>query len=61
MAKRVVIEVVDNETGEVVKTIDVTSRSDREVEKIDSGLNINMNHERYFTRIVKVTECLDGR
>ena len=44
------IEVVDETTNSVVKAIDCASQ--RQADRIESGLNINLNHERYFTRIV---------
>ena len=44
------IEVVDETTNSVVKAIDCASQ--RQADRIEAGLNINLNHERYFTRIV---------
>lgn len=44
------IEVVDEATNSVVKAIDCASK--RQADRIEAGLNINLNHERYFTRIV---------
>ena len=29
--------------------------SERRAERVDGGANINLNHEEFFTRIVKVT------
>lgn len=46
----VALEVVDGETGEVVRSIDMRGRGERAVDRIDDELNINLNHERYFTR-----------
>lgn len=46
-----VIQVVEYKTKEVVEEIDVTGRSVRSIDRIDDGININLNHEEYFTRI----------
>ena len=51
------VEIVDKD-GEVVKRSDVTGWSDRLVERLDDGLNRNMNHESYFTRIIRSTKKL---
>lgn len=47
------VEIVSYETGEVVKEFKPVS-SERRAEKLDNGVNINLNHEKYFTRIVEV-------
>jgi len=46
-----VIQIVEYKTSSVVKEIDVTGKLERQIEKIDSGININLNHEKFFTRI----------
>lgn len=46
------VEVVDANTDEVVKTIEAASL--RTAERIEDGMNINLNHMQYFTRIVEV-------
>ena len=46
------IEVVEYQTSYVVKTIDCEDKNERQVSQIDSGLNMNMNHDEFFTRIV---------
>ena len=48
------VEVVDAETNEVVKTLETANL--RTAERVEDGMNINMNHMRYFTRIVEPTE-----
>lgn len=48
------IEIVQHGVIEkVVKRIDVTSESERTIDKIETGLNINLNHESYFTRVIE--------
>lgn len=43
------IKVISYETKEVVEKIDVTGRSEREIERCERGLNINLNHDKYYT------------
>jgi hypothetical protein len=43
------VNVIDARTGVVVKTLETASK--RAAERIENGLNINMNHEHYFTEI----------
>ena len=45
------IEVVEFESGEVVSRMEASS--ERTAEKIDRGVNINLNHENYYTRITE--------
>ena len=43
------IEVVEAETDEVVKTIEAANL--RTAERTEDGMNINLNHMQFFTRI----------
>lgn len=43
------IKVIKADTGEVVKTLEAVT--ERAAERIDNGLNINMNHTDYYTVI----------
>ena len=43
------LEIKEYKTDKVVKRIDVTGKTDRMIDKIDSGMNINLNHEKYYT------------
>ena len=45
------VEVVEYATGKVVKSISVAGNT--AANRVDGGLNINLNHEKYFTRIVQ--------
>lgn len=51
MEKRV-LEVVETATNKVVREIDVTDHGARATEKIESGVNRNLNHEAFHTRLV---------
>lgn len=46
-----IIEVVEFDTGKVVKTLG--PMGDRNAEKCDDGMQHNLNHQRFFTRIVE--------
>ena len=52
--KTTVIEIVEHATLEVIKTVDVTGKSKRLMDKVDDGINRNLNHEEYFTRIAEI-------
>ena len=46
-APRRELRIVNRETGEVVSTVDVTGRSERTIERVETGMLINMNTERF--------------
>lgn len=46
------IEIVEIATGEVVDTIDVEGMGDRMISRVEGGMLINMDRERFFTRRV---------
>ena len=54
------LQVVAIVTGEIVKELDVTGRSDRDVDRIMRGMLINMNREKYFVRDTKDEEQSHG-
>jgi hypothetical protein len=45
------LEVVAFDGNKVVKRIDVTDKSEHQIERVEDGMNINLNHEAYFTRV----------
>lgn len=51
MSKRKYLEVVAFDGDRVVKRLDMTRKPERHVDKVDDGMNINLDHENYFTRI----------
>lgn len=53
------IEVIRYSDKEVVKRMDVSDKNDRAIDRIDSGININMNHEEYYTMIVESEKSLE--
>lgn len=44
------VEVIEDDTQEVVKTIECHTK--REAERVERGLLINLNHERFHANIV---------
>ena len=46
------VEVVDAESQEVIKSIECANL--RTAEKVEDGMNINLNHMSFFTRIREV-------
>lgn len=43
------LEIRKRENDEVVKRIDVTDKSERQIDRCEMGMNINLNHEEYYT------------
>lgn len=43
------LEVKSYDNGEVVKRIDVSNESDRSIDRIERGMNINLNHKDFYT------------
>lgn len=49
------MEIVEDETGEVVKSLPASSM--RQAERLENGANRNLNHNKYFTRIVESSKA----
>lgn len=45
------IEVVEYSGGRVVKQI-TCDHGERQADRIERGLNINLNHDRFYTRVI---------
>ncbi len=46
-----IVEVFEDKTGQVIKRIECAS--ERQSDKVNDGLQINLDYERYTTRVVK--------
>ena len=46
------VQVID-ENGDVIHTVDVDG-GERKAEKVEDGMNRNLNHEKYHTLIVEI-------
>lgn len=53
------IEVKDRESEEVIKRLDVTDVLAWKLERIESGIEINMNHDKYYISIANVENKLE--
>ena len=47
------IQVIRYKDKEVVKSLDVTGKTERQQDQVDRGLNMNLNHDEYFTRFLE--------
>ena len=45
------LEVRERTTDKVVNRIDVSNESERSIDRIERGMNINMNHADYYTEV----------
>lgn len=50
MSKFKYLEIVRMEGSKVVKRFDVTDKGERGIERLERGVNINLNHNEYFTQ-----------
>ena len=48
------VEIVDSETKEVIERMG--PMDERKAERVEAGASINLNHEKFFTRIVPESE-----
>ena len=44
------IEIKEFGTNKVVKRFDVTGKADRMIDKFDDGINIQLNHDKFYTQ-----------
>ena len=47
------IEIVRFEGNQVTHRIDVTGRGERGIERTEDGVNINLNHDKFYTKITE--------
>lgn len=41
------VQIINNETGEAEQSFDVTGESDRQIERLIRGIEINLDHAHY--------------
>lgn len=51
MSEAFFVEVLDEDSGEIVKRVECSS--EREAERVELGMLVNMNRDKFYTRIVK--------
>lgn len=50
MDKITELQIVERETGNVVESFDVAGYTARAVDKLAAGIDINLDHQRFYTR-----------
>lgn len=45
------LEIVKKETNEIVKRMDITNQSERQIERIEMGVLMNLNVKEYHIKI----------
>lgn len=50
---KLIIQVISYESGQSVKELDCTGKTERQVQTIENGMNRNLDHERFYTIIKK--------
>ncbi len=58
---KIYIEIIRYQDQECVKRLDVTSKTERQINTIENGMNRNLNHEEYFTKEVNTEKSLHER
>jgi hypothetical protein len=53
------IEIKEYDSENVVKRLDVSGKTDRSIEKIELGMNRNLNHDQFYTRVYESEVKLD--
>ena len=43
------LEIKNWEDGGVLRRIDVSAKTDRSIDKLESGMNINLNQDQFYT------------
>lgn len=52
------LEILCFEKKEVHQRINISSISERRIKKLENGMNINLNHNEYYTRQIESEEDL---
>lgn len=42
------VQIINSETGEAERSFDVSGKSDRQIERLIRGIEINLDHARYY-------------
>lgn len=53
---KTVIQIIKYSSGEVAHQVDVTGKIERQIEKIDRGLNVNLNHNDFYTTEAEIED-----
>jgi len=47
--QNIYLEIIEYSTGKVSQRFDMTGKSEREYDKLDRGINRQLDHERFYT------------
>lgn len=47
--ENIYLEIIEYSTGKVSQRFDMTGKSEREFDKLDRGINRQLDHERFYT------------
>lgn len=53
------IEIVAYANGETIHRIDATGQSEKNIEKICNGIELNLNHDEYYASVEDCEEPLE--
>jgi hypothetical protein len=53
--------IISYENGEIIDKIEVTGKGERSIDRVDRGINININHEKYYTVEMNEQELKDKK
>ena len=59
MSKYQYLEIVRHFDSKVIKRVDVTGHSERSIDKVEGGMNRNLNHFDYCVEFVESDEKLE--
>lgn len=48
--------IVNFKSKKVVKKLDVSDKSTNSIDRIENGMNINLNHDEYYTQVMNEKE-----
>ena len=51
-----VIQIIESKTGNIIHEVDVTGYNERAIDRIESGMNTNLNHDQYHTNEAEVED-----
>lgn len=51
-----VIQVLSYEDDEIIHEVDVTGKSDQQIDRVENGMNINLNHNEYYTQVADIED-----
>ena len=53
---KTVIQIIEYGSGNVVHEVEVTGMTERQIGKIEQGMNINLNHSSFYTNEAEIED-----